>query len=86
MPEHGIGLSMLSEDKTGSSDHDEKMPTEENTSPSSAGGFLLAVGCIAGAIVGVFLGQPSIGFLAGLALGAFGALAIWMRDRAKHQR
>ncbi|MEP6234346.1 hypothetical protein [Parasphingorhabdus sp.] len=71
----------MSDNKTKTTEDERKMQAD---SPSSAGGFLLAVGCIAGAIVGVFFGQPSIGFLAGLALGALGALAIWMRDRARH--
>ncbi|MEP2101525.1 MAG: hypothetical protein ABJP02_02730 [Parasphingorhabdus sp.] len=47
----------------------------------SGGGFFLAAGCILGAIVGGLLGQPSIGFLAGLATGALIATAIWYFDR-----
>ncbi|SIN62012.1 hypothetical protein SAMN02745824_0994 [Parasphingorhabdus marina DSM 22363] len=56
--------------------------TEAGGSPSpNAGGFFLAAGCIGGVIVGSFLGQPSIGFLAGLGLGGLVALAMWLRDR-----
>lgn len=53
----------------------------ENRSNKSAGGFFLAIGCIIGAIVGGLLGQPSIGFLSGLAVGALIATAIWFYDR-----
>ncbi len=52
-----------------------------NRSNKSAGGFFLAAGCIAGAIVGGLLGQPSIGFLGGLVAGALVAVAIWFFDR-----
>ncbi len=50
-------------------------------SNKSAGGFFLAAGCIIGVIAGGLLGQPSIGFLGGLAAGAFVATAIWYFDR-----
>jgi hypothetical protein len=46
-----------------------------------AGGFILAVCILAGAIVGGLFGQPSAGLLAGGSLGALIALAIWWRDR-----
>jgi hypothetical protein len=46
-----------------------------------AGGFILAICLIAGAIVGGLLGQPSAGLLAGGSLGALIALALWWRDR-----
>ncbi len=47
----------------------------------SAGGVFVAAGCIVGAIGGGLLGQPSIGFLAGLVAGALIATAIWYFDR-----
>jgi len=50
-------------------------------STKNAGGFFLATGCIAGAIGGGLLGQPSIGFLTGLAAGGLIALTIWYYDR-----
>lgn len=53
-----------------------------NRSPA-AGGFPIAAGALIGTAVGVALRQPSIGLLAGLALGALIALAIWLRDRAR---
>ncbi len=43
------------------------------------GGILVAVGLIAGAVIGVVYGQPSAGLLAGLVLGLVGAalVAFW---------
>lgn len=51
------------------------------TPSTSAGGFPIAVGAIGGAVAGMLAGQPTIGFLAGLALGGVIALAIWLRGR-----
>lgn len=53
------------------------------TPPSSpaAGGFPIALGAIGGTMVGLAAGQPTIGFLGGLALGIAIAIAIWLRDR-----
>lgn len=58
-----------------------------NDTPSSSplgGGILLAIGSIGGAIVGTVMGQPSIGLVAGVVLGALGATAIWLWDKARH--
>jgi hypothetical protein len=49
--------------------------------PASGGGFLLAAALILGTFVGLVLGQPSLGFLAGLAIGVLIAVAIWLRGR-----
>ena len=46
-----------------------------------AGGFIIASGILAGAVGGIFVGQPSIGFLAGAAAGTLIALLLWLRDR-----
>jgi hypothetical protein len=54
---------------------------DTNQRPGTAGGFLLAVLMLAGTIVGLVVGQPSIGFLAGLALGSVAAVLLWLRDR-----
>lgn len=51
------------------------------SSEKSAGGIFIALGTIIGVIGGGFLGQPSIGFLVGLALGGLIALIIWLRER-----
>ena len=46
-----------------------------------AGGVLLGLGFMLGAIVGVVLRQPSAGLLIGGGIGAALALLIWWRDR-----
>jgi hypothetical protein len=46
-----------------------------------AGGALLAGSILIGVIVGTFMRQPSLGFLAGLGLGLALVIAIWLLDR-----
>ena len=46
-----------------------------------AGGAIIAGAIIAGVVGGSILGQPSIGFLVGTAIGIAIALLIWLRDR-----
>ncbi|MGK6322247.1 hypothetical protein ACMGDM_04100 [Sphingomonas sp. DT-51] len=46
-----------------------------------AGGFPIAALILGGTILGLVAGQPTIGFLAGLALGVAIALWLWWRDR-----
>lgn len=48
-----------------------------------AGGAPLALSIIIGVIVGGFAGQPTVGFLAGLAVGIVIALAIWWSGRGR---
>lgn len=48
-----------------------------------AGGAILAIAIIAGVVVGILVGQPSIGFLAGTAAGVLLAILIWLNDRRK---
>ncbi|SEJ32455.1 hypothetical protein SAMN05428950_1011845 [Sphingomonas sp. OV641] len=48
---------------------------------NSAGGFLLAVSLMVGTIMGLLLGQPSVGFLAGLAIGSIAAVSLWLKGR-----
>ena len=55
-------------------------PSQQN---SRAGGSILALSIIAGAVGGIILGQPSIGFLAGAAAGILIALLLWLRDRKR---
>ena len=38
-------------------------------------------GAIGGTIAGVLAGQPTVGFLAGLGVGAAVALGIWLKGR-----
>lgn len=48
---------------------------------SSAGGAFVALGAIAGAVLGFPFGEATRGLLAGLALGAAAAILVWLRDR-----
>jgi len=58
------------------------MTTSGNRAPRS-GGFLLALGIILGVIGGGLLGQPSIGFLVGLAVGIVLLALVWLSDRKR---
>lgn len=49
----------------------------------AAGGVLIAIGAIGGAVAGLFLGEPSKGLLLGLGAGAGMAIAIWLIDRRR---
>lgn len=55
------------------------MAKNSSRSPA-AGGVLIAIGAIGGAIVGMFLGEPSKGFLIGTGAGIGMAIAIWLLD------
>jgi F0F1-type ATP synthase assembly protein I len=46
-----------------------------------SGGCLLAFTLVAGVVVGMVFGQPSIGFLAGSALGLILVIAVFLLDR-----
>ena len=48
---------------------------------TQAGGFVLALSIIAGAIGGAMLHQSSIGFLIGLGVGVVLAVLIWVLNR-----
>ena len=45
-----------------------------------AGGFLIALAIIVGTVVGGLRGQPSLGLLAGAAVGLIGAALMWIVD------
>lgn len=45
------------------------------------GGVFIAIGAIVGVFAGIYLGEPSAGLLAGLALGAAAALLVWLKGR-----
>jgi len=51
--------------------------------PSRAGGALLAASILAGVIGGSMAGQPSIGFIAGLAIGLALIALVWNLDRRR---
>ena len=46
-----------------------------------AGGSLLALSMVIGAVAGTIYGQPSLGFLAGVGVGALFLLLVWLLDR-----
>jgi hypothetical protein len=48
-----------------------------------SGGCLLAFSVVAGVVVGTVLHQPSIGFLAGSALGLLLVLTVFVLDRRR---
>lgn len=51
-----------------------------------AGGFIIAVTIMAGTIIGGLMGQPTIGLLAGTAIGVIVAIALWLVDRRRAGR
>ncbi|MGZ8287142.1 MAG: hypothetical protein ACXW27_08515 [Allosphingosinicella sp.] len=53
------------------------------TRSAQAAGFILAISILAGAVAGAIVGQPSIGFLAGLAAGVSIALLFWLNERRR---
>lgn len=48
-----------------------------------AGGFLLAISLIAGVVIGVVQGQPSLGFVGGFGVGLVLLAAVWAVDRMR---
>lgn len=56
------------------------MTNRPKDSPS-AGGAILAIAIIVGAVGGVIAGQSSIGFLIGAATGLALATAMWLKER-----
>lgn len=55
------------------------------SSTSLAGGFLLCIALLTGALTGVFLGQPSVGFLVGAGIGLALVLLVWLLDRRRRR-
>lgn len=51
--------------------------------PARAGGVLLAAGILGGVVIGTAMGQPSIGFLAGLGVGMLAVVVVWYGDRRR---
>jgi hypothetical protein len=49
----------------------------------AAGGIFLFLGPVIGAIYGVEVGEPIVWMLAGFAVGASAALAVWWWDRKR---
>ena len=57
--------------------------TRPRSSTPLAGGSLFALSTIAGAVIGAWRGQPSIGFLGGLAVGVVLITVVWLIDRRR---
>lgn len=51
--------------------------------PGMAGGFFIALGLIAGLVIGTLLQEPTIGLLAGFGLGVGMTVLIWLIDRRR---
>lgn len=51
-----------------------------------AGGFLLAMCILVGAVIGTVWRQPSVGVIAGTAIGILIAVVLWLRDRTRDPR
>ncbi len=49
----------------------------------AAGGLLILVGFLGGAVIGIARGEPSLGVLAGVGVGMLLALALWLFDRTR---
>jgi hypothetical protein len=52
-------------------------------SSSNAGGFLVALGVLVGAGVGLVIGEATPGALIGLLAGSAAAVLIWRRDHRR---
>jgi uncharacterized membrane protein len=55
----------------------------QRTRSTQAAGFILAISILGGAVAGAIVGQPSIGFLAGLAAGVAIAILFWLNERRR---
>lgn len=58
------------------------MANSSSRSPM-AGGFLLAISLISGGVIGTIAGEPSLGFVLGIAVGVALTIGIWAFDRAR---
>lgn len=56
---------------------------DQTSNASRAGGFIIAVTTLAGAIIGVKLGEPSIGMIAGFGSGVAVAVGLYLYDRRR---
>ena len=59
------------------------MNETEPTQNKMAGGLFIALGLLAGAIIGIAKGQPSAGMMIGFGAGIAIALLIWFWDIAR---
>ncbi|RYD90440.1 MAG: hypothetical protein EOP61_29555 [Sphingomonadales bacterium] len=54
---------------------------QQNGKASRAGGVIIAITVMAGALIGARLGQPSLGTVIGMGAGVAVALALYLYDR-----
>ncbi|MGE4430779.1 MAG: hypothetical protein AB7E05_08580 [Sphingobium sp.] len=59
------------------------MDEQDNRKAGSAGGIFIALLALAGVFIGGFQGQPTLGLLAGMALGMVIALGLWWKQRSR---
>jgi hypothetical protein len=64
-------------------DRAKKCIKAESMMAQRGGGFLITIALLVGAVVGTIYGEPSIGLVAGLGVGVFGAVLVWLYDRAR---
>ena len=57
--------------------------TDGNGKVNFGGGLYLATALLAGAGIGIYIGQPSAGIMAGLAVGAIAAAMDWLIRRRR---
>ncbi len=50
-----------------------------------AGGIFIFVGLLAGSIIGIANGQPSLGMIAGFGIGAALAILLWLADSMRNK-
>lgn len=48
---------------------------------TAGGGCLIALAIFAGVAIGLWMHQPTIGFLTGLVIGVLAALWVWQTDK-----
>ncbi len=59
------------------------MKDQGTSRPAMAGGFFIAIGLLLGIAFGIYVGQISLGMMAGFLIGCGVALLIWVIDRAR---
>lgn len=55
--------------------------SNSNDRPRMAGGIFIFLSLLIGTIVGLALGEPSLGMIAGFGIGTALAILIWLLDR-----
>ncbi len=61
----------------------DSIPPEQRQPPGSAGGCLIAAGAVIGPMIGLSMGQVTLGLLGGLAVGVLGAITMMVAQRRR---